>query len=282
MESLITHIQNIRSTLPKQQRLLCDYICDNLFEASMLTITELAEKADVGSATVSRMVHSLGYKSYNKFKNDLREHALTQAESSYKTYWTMYQGKTMKGGITEELDACQEIVHSLKNPLYIAQLERAASIILSARRTYILGLRSSSIIASCLEYQLSEAGIPIYPLSRDPELIFDRVVDMTKEDLLLAVAAKPTTKRTMDVLRTCHNLGIPILVITLSNDEALNGLASHIINTNTFSSPLSTVPLIITAELLSREVSRINGGKNQDHYQRVEQLSKDNQIQIWD
>lgn len=248
----------------------------------MLTITELAEKADVGSATVSRMVHSLGYNSYNKFKNDLREHALSQAETSYKTYWSMYQEKTKTGGIPEELDACGKVISSLNNPLYIAQLERAAAMILSANRTYLLGLRSSALIASCLEYQLSEAGIPVFSLSRDPELIFDRVLDMTSEDLLLAVGIKPITKKTMDVLRVCHNRGIPALIITYSNSETLSGLASHLINTNTFGCPLSTVPLIITAELLSREVSRRNGEKNQDHYQRLEQLSRENQIQIWE
>ncbi len=281
MENLISHIQSIQASLPKRQRLLCDYICNHLFEASMLTIAELAEKTGVGTATVTRMVYSLGYTSYNQFKLDLREQAMSHAKSSYDVYWNMYQDNTGEFGISDELDACQSMVHGMNNPLFVAQIEAAAEAILSARRTYILGLRTSLVSALCLEYRLIDEGINVYSLSKDPEFIFDRLISIDQEDILIAFASKPATKKTLDTLRICHGRGVPTLLITTAPFKEMEPYTSFLINSNTFDALLAIVPPIITVELLSREISRRSGRKNQDRYQRVEKLIRDNGVTIW-
>lgn len=279
MENLVEKIKQLRPTLPKQQRLLCDYICNHLFEASMLTIAELAEKAGVGTATVTRMVYSLGYTSYSQLKLDLRDEAVSNAKSSYGTYWDMYQKKTFN--IADELNACQDMVQSMNTPLFISQIEIAANRILAARKIYILGLRTSAVSSMCLEYRLIDAGLSVFSLSRDPEFIFDRLIDMQKDDLLIAIASKPATKKTMDVLKICHKNKIPSLLITTASFPELESYASITVNTNTFDSLLAIVPPILAVELISCAVNRIQGNKHQDRYKRIEQLIDDTDINIW-
>lgn len=281
MDNLISHIQSIQASLPKQQKLLCDYICNHLFEASMLTIAELATKAGVGTATVTRMVYSLGYASYNQFKLDLRKQAISYAKSSYDVYWNMYQDNTGEFGISDELDACQNMVNAMNNPLLVAQIEAAAEAILSARRTYILGLRTSAISALCLEYRLTDEGVNVFSLSREPEFVFDRLIDTQPDDILVAFASKPATKKTLDVLRICHKRGVPTLLITTAPFDEMMPYVSLLINSNTLDALLALVPPIITVELLSREISRRSGQKNQNLYHRVEKLIRDNDVTIW-
>lgn len=281
MDNLISHIQSIQASLPKQQKLLCDYICNHLFEASMLTIAELATKAGVGTATVTRMVYSLGYASYNQFKLDLRKQAISYAKSSYDVYWNMYQDNTGEFGISDELDACQNMVNAMNNPLLVAQIEAAAEAILSARRTYILGLRTSAISALCLEYRLTDEGVNVFSLSREPEFVFDRLIDTQPDDILVAFASKPATKKTLDALRICHKRGVPTLLITTAPFDEMMPYVSLLINSNTLDALLALVPPIITVELLSREISRRSGQKNQNLYHRVEKLIRDNDVTIW-
>ena len=56
MENLLSVIRQKKETFPKRRRMLCNYILDNPVEASMLTIPELASRANIGSATVIRTI----------------------------------------------------------------------------------------------------------------------------------------------------------------------------------------------------------------------------------
>lgn len=282
MENLVAHIQSIQSSLPKQQRLLCDYICNHLFEASMLTIAELADKVGVGTATVTRMVYSLGYSSYSQLKLDLREQAVSHAKSSYHAYWDMHQEQAVEFGVAHELDACGEMLQNMNTPLYTAQIEAAAGTILSARRIYILGLRTSLVSAQCLEYRLAAEGLDVRSLSRESEFLFDRLMDLQPDDLLIAFASKPATKKTVDAVKICSKQGIATLLITTGPFEELEPYTTHMINTNTFDALLAVVPPVVTVELLSCEVSRRNGVKSKDRYQQMEKLLQDNHITVWE
>lgn len=282
MENLVAHIQSIQSSLPKQQRLLCDYICNHLFEASMLTIAELAEKAGVGTATVTRMVYSLGYSSYSQLKLDLREQAVSHAKSSYHAYWDMHREQTAEFDVSSQLEICGELIQSLNNPLYMAQIESAAEAILAARRVYILGLRTSLISAQCLEYRLSDEGLDVCSLSRESEFLFDRLMNLQPGDLLVTFASKPATKKTVDAVKICAKRGISTLLVTTGPFEELEPYTTHMINTNTFDALLAVVPPVVTVELLSCEISRRNGGHSKDRIQQLEKLLKDNNVTIWD
>lgn len=72
-----------------------------------------------------------------------------------------------------------------------------------------------------------------------------------------------------------------LLIAFASMIEEMEPYTSFLINSNTFDALLAIVPPIITVELLSREISRRSGRKNQDRYQRVEKLIRDNGVTIW-
>ena len=173
------------------------------------------------------------------------------------------------------------MVNAMNTPLLAAQIEAAAEAILSARRTYILGLRTSAISALCLEYRLTDEGVNVFSLSREPEFVFDRLIDTQPDDILVAFASKPATKKTLDALRICHKRGVPTLLITTAPFDEMMPYVSLLINSNTLDALLALVPPIITVELLSREISRRSGQKNQNLYHRVEKLIRDNDVTIW-
>ncbi|MEH7200243.1 MurR/RpiR family transcriptional regulator, partial [Priestia megaterium] len=64
-QSIIAEIINIKDSLPKKQRQLCDYILKNYQSIGLITIKELAHNAKVGVSTIMRTVHALGYNHFN-------------------------------------------------------------------------------------------------------------------------------------------------------------------------------------------------------------------------
>ena len=74
--TIVDHIIEIKDSLPKKQKQLCNYIVLHSGEAGMMTVAELAQQAGVGTTTVMRLVQYLGYDSYNCLKRDTQLPAL--------------------------------------------------------------------------------------------------------------------------------------------------------------------------------------------------------------
>lgn len=284
MENLLSVIRQKKETFPKRRRMLCNYILDNPVEASMLTIPELASRANIGSATVIRTIQALGYDSVSRFKSDLRNMAFAQASSSFSSYLNMnhINSESTQGqsSLSASLALYGEYLASLDNPTFFGQLDRAAEHVLSARHVYVLGLRTSLSIAGIIEANLFNAGIPTYQLGARADLVYDHIMDMTTEDLLFAIASPPVAEQTVKALRACHQRHVPIIVMAHMSNFPASDTADVLINTESFGLPFPTVPLALAAEMLSTVIEqRITG--TVPRVQQLEEFLRENRLSVW-
>ena len=283
MKNLVAHMQSFRARLPKQQGYLCDFICQNPLEVSMLTIAELAEKVGVGTATVTRMVNSLGYSSYQQFKTDLRDQTMDQVGHSYGTYWDARHSQSRHSGIEEDVARLSELLQRMKQPPFIEQVQNGAKRIVSARKVYIIGLRSGAFAADFLEQNLLDLEIDAQSLSRRSEYVFDQLLDMTEDDLLVAFASRPYVRKTADVVELCSKRHIPVLLLLwASGYDRLEEYAEQLIRMPFELTPFDTTPIFLEVELLAKEVGRISGGERHGRYRELEQMLRENGLAaIW-
>ena len=80
---LLDRILEIKETLPKKQRILCNYLALNHEQIGVMTVAELAKNAGVGTTTVMRLVQTMGFDSYTTFKRALVNASLVKNSSSY-------------------------------------------------------------------------------------------------------------------------------------------------------------------------------------------------------
>ena len=71
MENLLKRLTKIKNTLPKKQGKLCEYIIENGKSVYLMPVSNLADAAGVGRATVIRLVERLGFSAYSEFKKEL-------------------------------------------------------------------------------------------------------------------------------------------------------------------------------------------------------------------
>jgi DNA-binding MurR/RpiR family transcriptional regulator len=85
----INKIVDIKDSLPKKQRQLCDYILKNYQSIGLITIKELANNAKVGISTVIRTINALGYENFNDLRKDIYDESMPSVSK-----WTLKKSFT--------------------------------------------------------------------------------------------------------------------------------------------------------------------------------------------
>ncbi|KAA9022671.1 MurR/RpiR family transcriptional regulator [Niallia endozanthoxylica] len=88
----INKIVDIKDSLPKRQRQLCDYILKNYQSIGLITVKELADNAEVGISTVMRTINALGYENFNDLQKDIYDESIASDSGwTLKKYFTDIQ-----------------------------------------------------------------------------------------------------------------------------------------------------------------------------------------------
>ena len=143
----------------------------------------------------------------------------------------------------------------------IDELDRVAfrnvvDAIINARKIYILGVRSSSAIASFLDYYLSLMldNVQLMHSSSTSE-VFEQVVRVQEGDVLLGISFPRYSSRTVKAMKYAHDRGATVVALT---DSPLSPIAAHADHTllaksdmislvDTLVAPLSVVNALLVA-----------------------------------
>lgn len=282
--TLLDEILKMKDVLPKKQRILCQYLALNYEKIGVMTVAELAEESGVGTTTVMRLVQTLGYDSFTSFKRTLANVALLQNTTSYRGQKQSF----VSDKVTESSDTLHtvasdslRVIENLCTPGNIEEFERAVQLILRSGTIYTIGLRSSKALALYFEYATDRFYPHVHQLSLDGEFVYDKVaVHMKPTDVLLVFSVWPCTKRTIQVGKLCHQLGIPIILVTNTSLNPLANIADVMIDANSVNRPSGDVPLMVVIEALVAELGRRTAPQSTQNLECIEQVIRENNLVI--
>lgn len=283
--NILDTISSIKDVLPKKQRHLCNYLLQHYESVGLTTVAELAERANVGTTTVMRLVKSLKYDTFNAFKKDLLSVVILRENSSYRSMKQAF-GKTDVEHTRDNLTLlCEEAADSIRNiptPRNAEQFERAVDFLLGARHIYILAQRSSKAAALCLEYSLS----PFLPdkvrqISTELDYVYDKVLTMQKEDVLFIVSNWPCGSTVIEVARSCRERGIPIILLTNTNVNPISKLCDILLDTNSVNGSYLLLPAIAVIEALSAELGHRTLPQSTENLERLEDILREKKMMVW-
>ena len=157
---LSNRINESYSKLSKGQKLLATYITDNYDKAVFLTAAKLGEVVGVSESTVVRFAIEMGFEGYPELQKSLQsliKNRLTAVQRINITNDRIGDDGVLKNTLTQDMDRIRRTLEEIDPKAF----DRAIEKICSARRIYILGAMSSSILARFLDYNF--------------QLIFDNV-----------------------------------------------------------------------------------------------------------
>ncbi len=271
---ILEKIIDIKESLPKKQRHLCDYIIENYQSIGMMTVAELSQKANVGTSTVMRIMKHLGYESFNDMRRDMHKETIN---TNLSTWWHMQE--SFKRDTNEGLDTLSQswsetltVMNKTINSTLIENFHQAIDVISKAKRVNILGLRSSKAPAIYYEMLMEGFNSKTRQLSYDSDLIFDKILQFEEGEILFLITNSPYTARSMEAAKFCYDQGHPIILLTDHLSCPITPFANVLLKTEASKQQYTITPTITLIESIVIEVGRRMSGTSIEHLDKLGEL----------
>lgn len=203
--------------LTQSQKKIAKYLSDHYEMAAYMSAHTLADAAGVSDATVIRFSTAVGFKGYADMTSQMRA--------------GISVGKTPEQRMTKSLELlqnqkylCKQIIQKdMDNLLHFAKefdIERirsAVNLICTARRIFLLGIGSSSLLINFLHMQLRRMGFDVICASESGMFDYEKMLLMKKNDLLIACTFPRYAKNTLNAATYAKKKGTKIISITDSD-----------------------------------------------------------------
>lgn len=219
---LTSRINERYSTMSKGQKLLATYITDNYDKAVFLTAAKLGEVVGVSESTVVRFAAQLGYKGYPQFQKALEEMVRGKLDAVSKmevTYGRISRSKVLESVLKADIEKIRGTLEKIDQNAF----DLAVETILSARRIYIIGIRSCAPLASFLAFYLNLIfdHVTLLHTNSSSEL-FEQMLRISREDVIIGISFPRYSLRTLKALEFANNRSAKVITLTDSVHSPMN------------------------------------------------------------
>lgn len=258
---ILTMLQSGFSSFSKGQRRIAQYILDQYDKAAFMTASRLGAMVGVSESTVVRFAVDLGYDGYPAMQKAMQEMILNRLTAVQRIEVASDRfGNQDVLSLVLQTDA--EKIRQTADTLDRAAFDGAVAALLSARRIFIIGVRSSAPLANFLHFYFTYMfdNIHLITASGTGEM-FEQVVGVGAEDVVLAISFPRYSVSTARCVQYCRSTGARIIAMTDCLDApvaqaadltlvAKSGMMSVV---DTLVAPLSLINALIVAVSAKRE-----------------------------
>lgn len=224
MDNLTSKIQSMNLT--KTEKVIADYILDNVNNIGFSTVTDIALKIGVSDTSIIRFIRLLGFAGFADFKNTMKERMLEQynANLSPSQKFTKTKDKINSDNVVNEvfyraIDNLSSSILHFDDRL----LEQIADCIIASRNKYVIGFRGTSC---CADYFTRKAVffLPHLILCNNAESsVMEKLVDIEAEDCLVMFSFPRYSEINYSILELAKKRQAKVILIT---DRATSPLAA--------------------------------------------------------
>ena len=201
----------------KRQRVIANYILSNYDKAAYMTASRLGKAISVSESTVVRFAAELGYEGYPEMQEMIRN-KLTSVQRIEVSNDRLGSSDILSAVMQSDIDKLRMSLDAVDRDSF----DRAVQQIVDARRIYILGLRSSTAIASFLGFYLNllfENVVLVHTTSVSE--MFEQVLRIGPGDVMIGISFPRYSSRTVKVMQFASDRGADVLAITDSEASPL-------------------------------------------------------------
>ncbi|MFR5639991.1 MAG: MurR/RpiR family transcriptional regulator [Butyricicoccus sp.] len=260
MNDLITKIQSELPGFSKGQKQIARFILEHYDKAAFMTASRLGVTVGVSESTVVRFATELGYDGYPHLQRALQE--------MIRNKLTSVQRMEVAGDRMGGRDVLQTVLHADTDMIRVTldEIDRdafqgAVDALMGAKRIYILGVRSSSALASFLGFyfNLLFENVNLVHTNSVSE-IFEQVLRVGPGDVLFGISFPRYSKRTLSAMKYARDRGARVIALTDSQLSPLARVADHVLLArsdmasfvDSLVAPLSVINALIVAVGMSR------------------------------
>ena len=209
MESTIHKIRKLYSSMGPAEKKIADFILADAQGIVSCSVTELAEKCGCGDATVVRFSRRLGFEGFQALKIGIAGEI--GSTSSVGTEIT--KNDTCFEIFKKRINDISLSLQSTENVLNEQTLERAAQLIMKARRIAVFGLGNSAAIAMDAAHKFLRLGLDAQSCT-DNHMQAIIASHLDRQSVAIGISHSGSSKDIVDALRLSKIGGATTICLT--------------------------------------------------------------------
>ena len=224
---ILYNIQNNMASFSKGQKLIAKYILENYDKAAFMTASRLGKTVNVSESTVVRFAAELGYDGYPAMQKMLQE----MIRSKLTTIQRIEVSNDRMGDhdiLSMVMQSDMEKIRITLEELNRQDFAGAVEAIVSARRIYILGVRSSNTLSSFLSFYFNLIFEDVKHVQTTlASEMFEQLLRVRKEDVVIGISFPRYSTRTVRAMEYAKDQGATVVAITDSEVSPLVDTATY-------------------------------------------------------
>lgn len=224
---ILTIIQSRMSTFSKGQKLIGRYILDNYDKAAFMTAARLGQTVQISESTVVRFAAELGYDGYPAMQKAMQEMIrgkLTTVQRIEVSYDRLGSQDVLDKVVQSDIEKLRMTLNELNREDFSA----AVNAIVSARRIYILGVRSSAALSDFLAFyfKLIFDNVSQVQTSLASEM-FEQMLRVGEGDVVIGISFPRYSTRSVRAMEFARDQGATVVAVTDSEMSPLYDTANY-------------------------------------------------------
>lgn len=213
-KDLISQINEATPALSKGQKLIAGYIVANYDKAAYMTASALAAEVGVSESTVVRFANAMGFDGYPELQSRIRDTVrvrMTSVQRIESVNVRMDEEEILNSVLLNDADKIKATLDAI-DP---AEFSKAVDMILGGRNIYIMGMRSSAVLAEFMNYyfgMLFDNVRLIRPAGGSE--IFEHLMKLHSDDVVVAVSFPRYTTGIVNAVEYAAKTGAQVVAIT--------------------------------------------------------------------
>ncbi len=263
MQDERTIIQRLKlrgQPLSKSHRRIADYIAQNYDKAVFMTAAMLGQACGVSESTVVRFATAMGYEGYPELRETLSSLVRQQltSEQRFAIASTLQESDVLATVLHNDEQNIRKTVEALSQK----DFDDVVSRLLSARRIYVMGLRSAAPLAQFMYHYLHQILDDVVLVHNSTGDVFEEIARISKEDVLVGISFPRYSTRTLECMRFAKQNGAQVVGLTDGEMSPLHEAADVCLCASTdmasfvdsLAAPLSVInALVVSVGLHRRE-----------------------------
>ena len=277
MSDVLKKIEESVPSFSKGQKKIAQYIINQYNKAVFMTAAKIAEETGVSESTVVRFADAMGYDGFPEFQQALQDSVkgkLTALQRFEQASEHLESRDMLSLVMNSDISRLKATYEQLDKELF----EKAVQSISKAKKIYIIGVRSSSALASFLGFYLNLLFDDVRVISTTSvSEVFEQIMRIGKDDVLIGISFPRYSNRTVKALQYAKTNGATVISVTDSkvsplveySDVALLAESGMVSFVDSLVAPLSIINALIDSLGMNKK------SEIKDTFDRLEDIWKE-------
>ena len=224
---ILALIQENMHTFSKGQKRIANFILESYDKAAFMTASRLGKKVGVSESTVVRFAAELGYDGYPDMQKSLQKmirNRLTSVQRIEVTNDRIGDQDLLSMVLQSDMEKIRLTLEELDRDAF----EKAVDAIVSARKIYIIGVRSSAAIATFLAFYFNLIFDNVVKVSANTASeVIENLLRVGEGDVVIGVSFPRYSSRTVQAMSFARDRKATTIAITDSEASPLAPICTY-------------------------------------------------------